>query len=374
MSGSTTRRDWLRTNLAALGWVAAGGPGLAHGAETRSPAASGRRQGIVRLCYNENPHGPGPGALAAISEQASRGNRYGLELQSQLRQAIAQANGVGGDQVALGSGSSEILALATSLAARKGPGHILMGSPSFTSWLSPAGQLGLETRTIRLDEGHRHDLPSMAAAINDSTRMVYLCNPGNPTGTVSPDKELRDFIRQAAAKTLVVVDEAYFEYVCTGSVADMTKELPNLVVTRTFSKLYGLAGLRVGYGVGQMAGALAAREGWPNAGVSSLSMGAALASLRDGNFAQDARQKTREAMDFATGNLKTLGLEYIPSVASFVMFDTSGFKGDMADALEKRGVQVRNWEMKRKRWCRVSMGTMEEMEIFADRLKAVLKA
>ena len=344
-------------------------PGVSAEGQRKKPA------GPVRLCYNENPHGPSPRAIEAMSEQLSRGNLYALDMQQQLRHAIAQPLGLSGGNVVLGSGSSEVLGLATGLAAKNGPGQILLANPSFTMWLSPAGQLGLETRGIELDSESRHDLGAMLGALSEQTRMVYLCNPANPCGTTLAEEDLRKFIREAATRTLVVVDEAYFEYPASGSVVEMVKDLPNLIVTRTFSKIYGLAGLRVGYGVAhpETTQKLAAREGWPNICVSNVSMAAALASLQDTGFVHETRQKNRQAMEFTTDLFKELKLNFIPSKTSFVLFDVNHLKLDISDALGKRGVQVRNWGLKGKRYCRVSMGTMKDMGIFAEQLRAVLK-
>lgn len=373
MTNQTTRRNWLRTSAAALGWMLAGAP--TPGVSTAALQPAEKRRGPVRLCYNENPCGPSPKATAAMSAQLSRGNRYAPEMQEQLREAIARVHGVASGNVVLGGGSSEVLALATCLAAKKGPGQLLLANPTFTAWLNSAGQCGLVLKTIALDAENRHDLGAMQAAINDETRLVYICNPANPCGTTIGESDLREFVQKAAARTVVLVDEAYCEYVGGGSVVGMVKDFPNLIVTRTFSKIYGLAGLRVGFGVGhaETAQRLSAWQGWPNNGVSIVSMAAALASLQDTEFVRETREKNRQAMDYTTGVLKELNLEYIPSKTSFLMFDVDRLKVDMAGALRKQGVLVRNWELKGKRFCRVSIGTMEEMVLFAEQLRYIVK-
>jgi histidinol-phosphate aminotransferase len=373
MTKQITRRNWLQTSTAALGWMLAGAP--TPGVSTAAFEPAEKRRGPVRLCYNENPYGPSPKATAAMSAQLSRGNRYAPEMQEQLREAIARVHGVASANVVLGGGSSEVLALATSLAAKKGPGQLLLANPTFTAWLSPAGQYGLGLKTIAVDAENRHDLGTMQAAINDQTRLVYICNPANPCGTTIGESDLREFIRKAAARTVALVDEAYCEYAGGGSVVGMAKDFPNLIVTRTFSKIYGLAGLRVGYGVGQAETVwrLSARQGWPNNGVSTVSIAAALASLQDTELVRETRERNRQAMDYTTGVLKELNLEHIRSKTNFLMFDVDRLKVNMADALRKRGVLVRNWTLKGKRFCRVSIGTMEEMVFFAEQLRYIVK-
>jgi histidinol-phosphate aminotransferase len=209
----------------------------------------------------------------------------------------------------------------------------------------------------------------MEKAIDSTTKLVYLCNPNNPTATIVDTKELKAFIARVSPKVPVFVDEAYIDYVKdpqSVTVIDCIKQGMNVIVLRTFSKLYGFAGLRIGYMVAQPA-MLTALNKLTEGGmsISGLSMKAALASYQDREFMDDALAKTFASKAFLYETLKKEGYEYIPSDANFVLFPIKMDGRKFAQEMGKRGVSLRSWQFSGKDWCRVSIGTMAEMKAFA---------
>jgi histidinol-phosphate aminotransferase len=225
-------------------------------AATIAPAAQ-PATGPILLNNNENPYGPSPAARRAILASAGAACRYADDAERELITTLADYQHLGPAQIVLGSGSTEILSMAAILAAEGGPGgELVAAQPTFEQLPEFAARIGVATKWVPLDAAHAHDLPAMRSAVTPQTRLVYVCNPNNPTATAVRRDALEAFIRSVPASTLVVVDEAYIDLVDAdgvGSVAPLTKDCPNLLVLRTFSKIHGLAGLRVGYSMSQPA-------------------------------------------------------------------------------------------------------------------------
>jgi histidinol-phosphate aminotransferase len=204
--------------------------------------------------------------------------------------------------------------------------------------------------------------------------MVYICNPNNPTGTFAAVDKLKDFARETAKKTMAFIDEAYTEYAHLESLAGEAIINPNIIVAKTFSKVYGLAGARVGYAIAHpdTITKLAGLQPWPDGAVSIVSAAAALASLQDKPYVKDILAKTEQARSLCSQTLTQLGLEYIPSSTNFILFNIDKIKRDLIKEMEARNIFVQSRNHFGGKWCRVSMGTLDEMKFFCNTLKAIV--
>ena len=329
----------------------------------------------ILLNSNENAYGPSPFAQKAILETYKISNRYPDDYTPLLKKKIAGHWNVGAENILLGAGSSDIIGLAC-LHASKKQGHVVVAEPSYKVWNNQAASFGLSFKRVPLNAEKKTDLSKMLEAIDDETRMIYFCNPNNPTGTFVEVAKLKEAISTAAEKTLVFIDEAYTEYADLPSLADLAISHPNIVVAKTFSKVYGLAGARVGYGISHpdMISELANHQPWRDAGVSMVSCNAAMASLDDRDFANTCRQKAKEAREMCYECFKELSLAYIPSATNFILFNIDKINGDFTALMQAKNIYVQFRQHFGGKWCRVSMGTIEEMQEFCTVLKEIAAA
>ena len=234
---------------------------------------------LIRLGSNENPHGPSTLAKQAMIDAVGISNRYQWDMNALLKTEIAKMTGHTKDHVALGAGSSELLGVVSLWAAYK-KGNVVASEPTFKLWMPAARRMGLSTKLVPLTSTKHNDLNGLMNAMDQETKMVYLCNPNNPTGTVSPTSDLENFIKKVASTTIVLLDEAYTDYYDTPSMSKMIDVYPNLVIAKTFSKTFGMAGARVGYVLAHpnTIKALNEFQAWANAGPSAVSMKGALAA------------------------------------------------------------------------------------------------
>jgi histidinol-phosphate aminotransferase len=275
----------------------------------------------------------------------------------------------------VGSGSGELLRVAALLASTAAPGSELIASkPTYEELPEFAGRLGLQVKWVAPDASHRHDLAAMRAAFTDRTRLVYVCNPNNPTGTAVTRDALAAFVRSAPAATTVVVDEAYIDFVAgagLGSIADLVPKVPNLVVLRTFSKLHGLAGLRVGYSlaspdIAQRYADLALV--WPN----NTGLDAALASYNDTDFLQSTRAAILADRARVQAVIDAMGLPRTDAQGNFVFFDTRMPVPQFRERMLAQGIKVGRPFDGYPTWSRVSIGRREETDRFLAALPAAL--
>jgi histidinol-phosphate aminotransferase len=373
-----SRRDFARTLTTALGaWALA--PRLARAG---SPAPTlGRPQevahpGGVRIDSNENPYGPSQKALEAMTRSQAVSARYPDIQEDKMAEALAKLHGVKSENVILGCGSGEVLRMADS--AFLGPGKsAIAAEPTFEAVLAFARVTRAEPVKIPLTPDHRHDLPAMAAACGPQTGLIYVCNPNNPTGTIVFREELGSFFERVPRSALILVDEAYHHFVEDkryGSALDWFGKLPNLLVVRTFSKIYGLAGMRLGYGIGSKETIEAMRpyRTWSNANAAVLE--AAMASLEDARHVPDTRSRMNGTRRWLCSEMEKEGRSVIPSEANFVMIDLGSDVSPVIAALRERGVFVGRKFPSLPNWLRVSIGTPEEMKQFAAGLREVLPA
>lgn len=333
--------------------------------------------GTILLNGNENPYGPSPAAKQAIVASADGASRYAYGSIDQLAAQVAAREGVPVAQVMIGSGSGELLRMAALLAATTAPGSELIASrPTYEELPEFAGRLGLQVRWVAADAAHRHDLAAMRAAITERTSLVYVCNPNNPTGTAVSYESLADFVRSVPVTATVIVDEAYIDFVegaAFGSVAELVHKVPNLIVLRTFSKIHGLAGLRVGYSI---ASADIARRFadlalvWP----SSTGVEAALASYNDQPFLQTTRAAILADRARVHAVIDKLGRPRTEAQGNFVFFDTGMPAQLFRDRMLAQSIKVGRPFEGYDTWSRVTIGRREEMDRFLVALPLALDA
>ena len=365
-----SRRRFALSLGAAVG-VAVVRPSASAGAPA-GPAASV----VIDLSSNENPYGPSPAALEAMTRAQAVASRYPDAAEQATIAAIARLHGVDPDRVVLGCGSSEILRLCD--AAFLGPGRtVVAAQPTFEAVLHYAKVTRAEAVTVPLTADYRHDLPAMARACDARTGLVYVCNPNNPTGTIVSADELGTFLAQVPPTSAVVVDEAYHHFVeATAylSAVGMIERHPNVVVARTFSKVYGMAGMRLGYAVASKANAeaLRAQASWSNANAAVLA--AAQASLTDEALVTRQRERLNGTRRWLSSELARDGRRTIPSEANFLMIEVGTDVKPLLAAFEARGIRVGRRFAAMPTWLRVTIGTREEIQAFLAAFRAIASA
>ena len=349
------------------------GTGAAAAALPRFALAA-RPSGMVRLSANENPYGPSPAAIAALRDAFGLVARYPDDEADLLAADVAKLHGVSADGVILGDGSSEILKLVA--AAFTSPARkLVMASPTFEAIARYARAGGADAVTIPLDGSYAHDAAKMAAVANAG--VIYVCNPNNPTGSITPAAAMRSLIEAAAPTTMILVDEAYHHYAASPSyesVIAMVKGRPNLIVARTFSKIYGMAGLRAGYAVGQpdVIRKLDEQKAWDSMNVMALV--AARASLADTAYVAEGRKKNAATKRDLVTRLDGLGYKIIPSETNFVMIDLRREARPIIGALRERRVHVGRVFPALPQHLRVTIGTPEEMGSFIEAFGKVISS
>ena len=330
---------------------------------------------MAKLNANENPYGPSPLAKLAVMEAAGKGNRYGHREAFKLIEAIAEKEGVTKEHIMLGPGSTDLLEKVAFTSFLKG-GTVLSAAPAYMSLINTSKAIGANWNNVHLNADHAHDLAGMKAAIDADTKLIYVCNPNNPTGSLTPSKDLRAFCKEVSDKVPVFVDEAYLEFLpntMSHSMVDLVAEGKDVIVARTFSKVHGMAGLRIGYIV-----AKPERIEYLNKTVRSTmglcitSIHGALASLKDHKFQKKTVAKTKEAREFTFEKLTAMGFKPIPSHTSFMIFPIEAPGEATLEKMGEKGVGIRIFNIDDSEWLRVSMGTMPEMEMFVSALEQVL--
>jgi histidinol-phosphate aminotransferase len=320
---------------------------------------------VVRLSSNENPYGPSAKALKAISDAFGLACRYPDEHADELIDALAKLNGVNRDQILLGDGSGEILKLCAEVFTGPKRGILVAADPTFEAILNHAKVYGAEVVKVPLTKSFGHDLSKMAAAAKEG--LVYICNPNNPTASITPKNELLEFIGKAPHQTMILVDEAYFHYADSPdykSVVSLIQDHSNLIVARTFSKIYGMAGLRCGYCIAQrqVIERIRPHQSWDS--VNILAIAAAIASVNDGEQVVNGRRLNSEAKTFVTAELDAMGYGSIPSQANFIMVDVKRPVVPLIQAMKQRNVQVGRLFPALPNHMRVTIGKKSEMETF----------
>jgi histidinol-phosphate aminotransferase len=330
---------------------------------------------LVQLSINENPLGASRRAIEAVAGQMFSMNRYPFH--NQLEDALAEFHGVDADMIYTGIGSSEILLSLALAAYYKQGGNTVTGAPSYPSVPRSTENYGGEVKRVSLTDDWQLDLPAMLKAIDSDTRIVNVCNPNNPTGQLLDPTELEAFIRQVPKHAIVCVDEAYIHFVDDPnyrSMISLTKEIDNLLVTRTFSKAYGLGGIRVGYGIAQPE-LLQRLMGFSVGSLNknTLSIAAALGALDDQDHVRRTVKITKEGKAYLYAELEALGYKPLRTQTIFVTVDVGPDVESLINRLAERKVKVRQaFDM--EGYMRISVGLPHENEAFISAFKNVKSA
>ena len=383
MSKTLSRRNWLKSSLILGAGTAVAPAALADSGYNKFTGEYESElvlNGLkAKLNANENPYGPSDKALAAFQAAAKDGNLYPFAYAQEVRKIIAKEEGVTADHIFLGAGSSAILTM-TGLAYGVEKGAIMSAFPTFRTMLDTAVNIGCDWQQVPLDKDQKHDLLAMMAAIDDKTKLVYVCNPNNPTGTLVDTGELKKFCSSVTTnkKVPVFVDEAYTDFLDnlkTLTTIDRIQNGEDVIIARTFSKIHGMAGLRIGYGIAQPETVQKITAfGTRLIPIAGPSLRAAMASFTDTPFKDMVRKKNATARDYTFNELKKLGFSPVPSNTSFMIFPIEMEPKNYLRAMTEQGVGVRSWVFKGKNWCRVSIGTLDDMKVFIEALKVVHKA
>src|SRR5262245_26738648 len=327
---------------------------------------------IVRLSSNENPYGPCPKALQAITDSFGLACRYPDEHNNVLIDKLAALNNVDRSEVLLGDGSGEILKLCAETFTGPQNGKLVAADPTFEAILNNASANGAEVVKVPLTANYAHDLPKMLSSAKAG--LIYVCNPNNPTASITPKDELQDFIAKTPPQTMILVDEAYCHYADSSdyeSVIALVKDHPNLIVSRTFSKIYGMAGLRCGYCIGEKETIDRMRRNQMWDSVNCMALAAATASLDDLDHVPNGQRLNREAKSFVTGELDKMGYAQIASQANFIMFDCKRPVVPLIQAMKQRKVHVGRLFPALPNHMRLTIGKKTEMESFLSAFQQV---
>lgn len=385
MANSINRRNWIKSSA-----FIAGGLAFCSGTISKLSAMPARVSSLprtltdreialaapldlkARLLANENPFGPSAAAKKAIADALDKSYQYPFMLTSQLTGKIAAYEGVAMKNIIVDSGSTPLLH-AAALCFTKGGKSVITGDPSYDDLPTYAEEFDGKWIKVPLTADYKLDLDAMEAKVDANTGMVYICNPNNPTATVVDTAKLKAFCERVSKKTMVFVDEAYIDYLPDPQAATMISQLKagnNIIVARTFSKLYGFAGLRLGYVIAQPE-TITTLKKYSSGGfnISSTTLAAAIAAYQEKDFLAETLKKTNASKEYLYAVLKKEGYDYIPSSANFVMFPLKMDGKKFSTEMFKRGVGIRDWKLNGKDWCRISIGRMDEMEAFAAAFK-----
>ncbi len=369
------RRQWLRlSGMTGAATILGNFKGLASPevSSILGEQAPTGPQEVIRLSSNENPYGPSQKVRAAMTNAYDQVCRYPFAFQGDLIKMIANKFEVAEDQVLLTAGSTEGLRI-TGLTYGLNRGEIVAADPVFKALLTYAEQFGAYIHRVPLTEDLQHDLDAMEKRITMGTKLVFVCNPNNPTGTLLPPEQFARFCDSISHKSVVFSDEAYFDYITEPnypSMVELVKKGMNVIVSRTFSKVYGLAGIRIGYLISRP-DIIARLKKNIVAAPNMLAIHAAKAAWQDEAFYQFSLNKNTEAKKMLCKTLEDLDLPYVNSHANFVFFKSGRQIEGLIQDVMSQGVRIGRPFPPLTNWCRVSTGTLEEMEKLDGALRAV---
>lgn len=330
------------------------------------------REDIIKLSFNESPYGPSPRVITALGEAAAQAHLYHDPEGKELREALASHFGVTAEGVFLANGADEIITLVAQAFLSPGD-EVVVADPTFGQYAFAAKLMGAQPVVVPVRQDLSTDLEAMAAAITASTKLVVLCNPNNPTGLIVKGSKMADFLARVPAEVLVLLDEAYAEYVDAPefvSGVELVDKYPNIIAVRTFSKIYGLAGLRLGYGIAhpQVTGMIDRVRSPFN--VNALAQTAALAAVADRPYCARTAALNGAERKRVTEALTRLGYTVYPSQTNFVFADTGEDSENVCRALANEGIIIRsgsNWSM--PTFVRITLGN----SLQNDKLIAVIE-
>lgn len=331
---------------------------------------------VIKLASNENPLGASPLGKKAAEKALNDLHIYPDSNCYYLKNKISKHTGIDQQGILVGNGSDELLKLLAETFLSPGD-EVIYAEPSFMEYEFTARIMGADCVAVPLDASFKHDLPAMQKAITGKTKIIYLCNPNNPTGSIVGSEEIDQFMAAVPEDVLVVFDEAYYEYVESSEYVSGTKYLSqgrNVVVMRTLSKIYGLAALRVGYALTTPEIAQAVERVTEPFNVNHLAQVAATAALDDINHVNESRKTNQEGKQYLYSEFEKLALKYVPTEANFIFVDTGKECRGVFQALLEKGVIVRTGDIfGYPTFIRVTIGNKEENERFVRSLIEVLK-
>jgi len=365
MTQSLSRRAWLhRSALAAAAIPISRWYQPENEPSYRKPEDENE---FIRLNSNENAYGPSDAARTAILESLADANRYPRHYHKKLIEQIADREDVTPDHVMITAGSSEVLGLVGLTYGIEG-GDVLGCHPTFDFAMRYAERLGCTWSRTPLNNNYHYNLLALAQEAGPNTRLIFICNPNNPTGIETQYTTLRAFCLDQSRRYPVFIDEAYIEFSSRGlrnSMVNLAAERPNVIVARTFSKIHGLAGLRVGYALAHPSTITLLKKYHTGRGITVSSAGAAAASacLDDPDFESFCRKKIVQGRGLVCTAFDGWGVKYMKSAASFVFFKNDKFSMNPREAMEKENILIRDYSYF-PGWSRVSIGTVPEMKTF----------
>jgi len=367
MSSAYSRREWLKTSAIS---------GAALALIPRAIVAQTREQVIkpIKLSGNENAYGFSPKAKQAVIDSLADGSRYADPAAvRKLEETIAAREELKPENVVLATGSGEILCMA---ALAFGKNEIVAPTPTFPALMQYAEKLGAAVRSVPLNAKFEHDLEGLARGVSDKTSLVYTCNPNNPTASMTPNDALRAFCTETAKKAPVFIDEAYLEYTNEGarnSMIDLVRKGENVIISRTFSKIYGMAGLRLGYALAR-ADLVQKLRNFRMTWLNHISIRAGIAAYDDQAFVEDSRKKNARVRRDFLGFLDEMKLRYAPTDANFVWVNVGAGHSDLGDKLKTHNILLGNPRPPEADWVRITIGTPAEMAALTKALRAILVA
>ena len=368
------RRNWLR-KASLTGATGLALPSLLANYSSEEIQSFNARPlaDLIKLSSNENPYGPSEKVRKAMTDAFNISCRYPFSYSQDLFKMIAEKEGVPENHIVIGGGSTEGLKL-VGLTYGKDGGEIIAARPTFLAMMTYARQWGGTVNWVPVNNDLMHDLPEMEKRISSKTKLIFLCNPNNPTSTLLPRKEVMDFCETASQKAIVFSDEAYYDFIEEEdypSMVELVKKGQDVIVSRTFSKVYGLAGLRIGYMVAKPSIAAELRKN-VMAFTNVLAIQAAKTAMEEQSFYDFSLAQTKAAKKSMMATLDELNLEYAPSHTNFLFFK-SGRNIDKLNAqMREQGVMIGRPFPPFTDWCRISTGTLEEVEVFNQALKKVI--
>lgn len=371
-SRKVSRRDFSRTLSRSFAFLLAA-PRVPILVE---PAGKIPPDGMVHLNFNENPYGPSPKSLEALASCGAVASRYPFARNEVLIDALARKHAVKPENIMLGCGSTEVLRVIDAVFLGHGK-NVVAAEPTFEAILDYAKVMQGQAVKIPLTSDYRHDLPRMADACTSHTGVVYVCNPNNPTGTIVTHDELQSFIARVMPQTLILVDEAYFDFVEDprySTAIEWIDSHPNVVTARTFSKIYGLAGMRLGYAVGAKETIARMKQQALQDDVNAAVLEAGLAGLSDADGIADRRSRINGTRRWLTEELAKDGRNFIPSQANFLMIDMGGDVQPFIEKFQARKILAGRRFPAMPNFLRVTIGTQAETESFLGALREIAPA
>lgn len=364
------RRQWLKTIGLSSGFALLGGfEGFALEPQTKTPL----KNGLIKLSSNENPYGPSERVREIITKTFDDACRYPFQNLRGLVNTIAKKEGVAKDHIVITGGSTEGLKAAGLIYGMNG-GELIAADPTFHVMMNYAEAHGGKAHRVLVNEKMEHDLDAMAKKINRKTSLIFICNPNNPTGTLLRKEALKDFCTSHDNQAVIFSDEAYYDFITEPdypSMVELVKEGRNIIVSKTFSKVYGLAGMRIGYLIARP-GIATKLKASVMANTNILAIAAAQEALKDDEFYKFSILKNIEAKHLIYKTLDGLGLEHIKSHTNFVFFKSGRPINGLITDMQNEGVLIGRPFPPFTNWARISTGRIEQVEQFSSALKKVM--